>query len=178
MNRFSKLTLLGLAALLALGACSKGEQSSSTTTTTTTDNGASASPASSPGDMAASPAAASSSDASSSGSNGVAANDGSKIYQTNCSSCHQANGQGVPGTFPPLAKNAVVTGDATKVIHIVKYGLNGKIEVNGNAYNGQMPAWGSQLSNADIAAAITYVRSAWGNKAGAVTESQVAGVNK
>ncbi|MHB8147432.1 MAG: c-type cytochrome [Vulcanimicrobiaceae bacterium] len=100
------------------------------------------------------------------------------MYQTNCSSCHQANGQGVPDTFPPLAGNAAVVGNATTVIHIVKYGLSGKISVNGHAYNGMMPAWGQQLSNADIAAAITYVRSAWGNKASAVTEADVKAVAK
>ncbi len=168
MNRFSKLTLVGLAALLALGACSKGQQSSSSTTTTTTENAASASPASTAGAMAAASPAA----------NGVAANDGSKVYQTNCSSCHQANGQGVPGTFPPLAKNKTVAGPATKVIRIVKYGLNGKVVVHGSTYNGQMPAWATQLSNADIAAVLTYVRSSWGNNASAVTTAQVAAVKQ
>lgn len=166
MNRFSKLTLIGLAAVLALAACSKGEQSSTTTTTTTTESSPGTMSAASPG-AAASPAA-----------NGVAANDGSKIYQTNCSSCHQANGQGVPGTFPPLAKNATVTGDAAKVVHIVKYGLNGKVVVGSTTYNGMMPAWGTQLSDADIAAAVTYIRSSWGNSASAVTAAQVKAVKK
>ena len=45
---------------------------------------------------------------------GASASDGGKVYTTNCSSCHQAQGQGIPGTFPPLAGNPVVTGDATK----------------------------------------------------------------
>ena len=76
--------------------------------------------------------------------------------------------------FPPLAGNAVVTGPADKVIHIVKNGLSGKISVNGATFNGQMPAWKGTLSNADIANVITYVRSSWGNHASAVTESQVA----
>jgi mono/diheme cytochrome c family protein len=164
MGRFTKIGILSLAALVALAACSKGSQSTSSTSTTT-DQGASAAPAqsASAGAMAA---------------NGAAASDGAKVYQTNCSSCHQANGQGVPGTFPPLAANPAVAGDATKVIHIVKYGLNGKVEVNGTSYNGMMPAWGQQLSNGDIAAVITYIRSSWGNSASAVTESQVAAVSK
>ena len=84
------------------------------------------------------------------------------------------NGQGVPGTFPPLAGNDVVNGDASKVIHIVKFGLTGKIDVTGNSYNGMMPAWGQQMSNDEIAKAITYIRSSWGNKASAVTEADVA----
>ncbi len=181
MGRFTKIGILSLAALVALGACSKGSQSS-TTTTTTTDQGTSAAPAGTPG--AASSANAMTNGASPGAAGTVAAggaasaSDGAKVYQTNCSSCHQANGQGVAGTFPPLAANPVVTGDATKVIHIVKYGLNGKIEVKGTSYNGMMPAWGQQLSNGDIAAVVTYIRNSWGNKASAVTESQVAGVSK
>jgi mono/diheme cytochrome c family protein len=107
---------------------------------------------------------------------GASAAAGQKVYTTNCSSCHQANGKGQTGVFPPLAGNTVVTGDPTKVIGIVKNGLSGKITVNGVTYNGQMPAWKSQLSNNDIASVITYIRSAWGNKASAVTSAQVASV--
>jgi mono/diheme cytochrome c family protein len=109
---------------------------------------------------------------------GAPAGNGAKVYQTNCSSCHQVNGQGSPGAFPPLAGNPVVTGDPAKVIHIVKFGLSGAVSVSGKTFNGMMPAWGTQLSNADIAAALTYVRSSWGNKAPAITEAQVSGVSK
>jgi cbb3-type cytochrome c oxidase subunit III len=106
------------------------------------------------------------------------ASDGAKVFQTQCSSCHGATGQGSPGAFPPLAGNAVVTGDAAKVIHIVKFGLSGKIEIAGQSYNGTMPNWGQSLSNADIAAAITYIRSSWGNKASAISEADVATAKK
>ena len=99
---------------------------------------------------------------------------GASVFTANCSSCHQANGQGQPGVFPPLADNPTVTGPADKVIGIVKNGLSGKIEVKGKTYNGQMPAWKSTLSNADIAHVITYIRSSWGNHAPGVTEAQVA----
>ncbi len=117
--------------------------------------------------------------AASAGSTAVAsAADGAKVFDTNCSSCHGANGQGMPGAFPPLAKNPTVVGDPTKVIHIVKYGLTGAITVEGHAFNGQMPAWSSNLSNADIAAVLTYVRSSWGNKAAGVSAAQVAAVAK
>jgi len=84
----------------------------------------------------------------------------------------------VQGTFPPLAGNPVVTGDPAKVIHIVKYGLSGSVKVSGATYNGMMPAWGQQLSNADIASVVTYIRSAWENKAGPVTPAQVGSVTK
>ncbi len=100
--------------------------------------------------------------------------DGAKVYATNCSSCHGAKGQGSAGA-PPLAGNP---GDAAKVVHIVKYGLTGSIKVAGGTYNGTMPAWGQSMSNADIAAAITFVRSSWGNKAAPVTEADVAASTK
>jgi mono/diheme cytochrome c family protein len=153
MKPVFSMVLAGCALGLLVTACGGSTSSSSTTTTTT-----SAAPAATAGAMgAAAPAAA-----------------GAKVYDTNCSSCHGAMGQGSPGAFPPLAANPVVVGDAGKVIHIVKGGLTGKIMVAGHSYNGTMPAWGSSLSNGDIAAVITFVRSSWGNKAAAVTEAQVA----
>jgi len=156
-----KTHVIALALVVSLAACAKNADS-------TNQSGSSTAPES----TAAATAAASVAQ------NGAAANDGGKVYQTNCSSCHQANGTGVSGVFPPLAGNPVVTGDAKAVIHIVKFGLNGKIQVAGTTYNGMMPNWGQQITNAEIAQAITYIRSSWGNSASAVTESDVAGVSK
>ncbi len=103
---------------------------------------------------------------------------GAKVFQTNCSSCHGAQGQGTPGAFPPLADNPVVTGDAKKVIGIVVGGLHGQISVNGASYNGMMPAWKGTLSNKDIADVITYIRTGLGkNSASAVTVKDVAAVH-
>jgi ubiquinol-cytochrome c reductase cytochrome b subunit len=100
---------------------------------------------------------------------------GASVFSQNCSSCHGATGQGVPGSFPPLANNPVVTGDANKVIGIVLGGLHGSISVNGQTYNGQMPPWKGTLTNKQIADVITYVRGSLGNnKASGVTEAQVA----
>lgn len=99
---------------------------------------------------------------------------GKTLFEANCAGCHGANGKGMAGAFPPLAGNALVTGDPDKVIHIVEHGLTGKVVVNGGTYNGEMPSWKATLSSADIANVITYVRSAWGNHASAVTEKQVA----
>ncbi len=80
----------------------------------------------------------------------------------------------LPGTFPPLANNPVVTGDPEKVVGIVLGGLHGSIQVNGQTYNGMMPAWKGTLSNKDVADVITYIRGSLGNnKASAVTEAQV-----
>jgi ubiquinol-cytochrome c reductase cytochrome b subunit len=99
---------------------------------------------------------------------------GATVYSANCSGCHGATGGGAPGVFPPLAGNPVVVGDAGKVIAIVNNGLHGAIQVKGATYNGQMPAWKGNLTPAQIADVISYIRSAWGNTAGPVTEAQVA----
>ncbi|MBV9718888.1 MAG: cytochrome b N-terminal domain-containing protein [Candidatus Eremiobacteraeota bacterium] len=100
---------------------------------------------------------------------------GAQVFANNCATCHGATGQGVPGSFPPLANNPTVTGDPNKVIGIVLNGLHGSITVNGQTYNGQMPPWKGTLTNKEIADVITYIRGSLGsNNASAVTEPQVA----
>ncbi|MBT9566897.1 MAG: cytochrome c oxidase subunit II [Thiobacillus sp.] len=81
---------------------------------------------------------------------------GEKVYQANCAACHQANGMGLPGTFPAINGSKIATGPIADHINIV---LNGK---PGTA----MAAFGNQLSDADIAAVVTYQRNAWDNKTG------------
>jgi len=105
--------------------------------------------------------------------NPASANDGGRLYVTNCSSCHQSNGQGLPGEFPPLDRNPVVTGDASIVIEIVKLGMSGKRDINGVTYDGTMPAWGQLLSDGDIAAVVSYIRTSWHNVASPVSVSDV-----
>lgn len=107
--------------------------------------------------------------------NPASANDGARVYITNCSSCHQIDGRGVSGAFPPLAGNRVVTGDPRRVIAIVKFGISGKIG-NGQAYAGPMPPWGGLISDGDIAAVVTYIRTAWNNGGSAVSPAGVARV--
>jgi ubiquinol-cytochrome c reductase cytochrome b subunit len=103
---------------------------------------------------------------------------GATVYTTNCSGCHSANGQGTPGVAPTLAGNELVTGDPKKVIGIVLNGLNGKITVNGQEWNGTMPPWKGTLTNKQVAEVVTYIRGTWGNKAGPVTEAAVAAAAK
>ncbi len=81
---------------------------------------------------------------------------GEKIYQANCAACHQANGMGLPGAFPAISGSAIATGPIDAHINMV---LNGK---PGTAMSG----FGGQLSDADIAAVVTYQRNAWDNKVG------------
>jgi mono/diheme cytochrome c family protein len=108
--------------------------------------------------------------------NPASASDGGAVYIANCSSCHQTNGQGTPGAFPPLAGNPVVTGSPVAVIAIVKNGLDGRVVVNGQAYSGIMPRWRGVLSDEQIASVITYIRSSWKNNASGVSIGQVQAV--
>jgi mono/diheme cytochrome c family protein len=108
--------------------------------------------------------------------NPASASDGAVVYITNCSSCHQADGLGVPGAFPPLAGNPVVTGNPIAVIAIVKHGIGGRTVVNGEAYSGIMPPWAGLISDDEIAAVVTYIRSSWHNRAGPVSLAEVRAV--
>jgi cbb3-type cytochrome c oxidase subunit III len=100
--------------------------------------------------------------------------DGKGIFEARCSACHQVSGAG-SGPYPPLAGNPFVTAsDTEQVISTVLNGRSGPITVGGKVYNGNMPAWRDKLSNAEIAAVVSYVRSAWTNRAPVVTEDQVA----
>jgi ubiquinol-cytochrome c reductase cytochrome b subunit len=121
---------------------------------------------------------ATSSSATAGGTTPATAGAGASVYGSNCAGCHGATGTGTPGAFPPLAKNPDVIGDKNKIIGIVLNGLNGSLTVNGATYNGQMPAWKGTLTNKQIADVLTYIRNAWGNKADAVTEAEVAGYKK
>ena len=99
---------------------------------------------------------------------------GADLFVAKCATCHQATGAGT-AAYPPLAGNADVTAADTKsLIATVVNGRSGPLTVGGKSFNGKMPTWKGQLSNADIAAIVTYVRGAWGNSAAGVTEQQVA----
>jgi mono/diheme cytochrome c family protein len=104
---------------------------------------------------------------------------GAALYQR-CATCHQANGAGIPGAFPPLAGSEWVTGNAEVPIRIVLKGLQGAITVKGQPYNSVMMAYGTgqEMSDAEVAAVVSYVRANFGNKAPAVTAAQVAAVRK
>jgi cytochrome c oxidase subunit 2 len=86
---------------------------------------------------------------------------GEQVYNSTCASCHQANGQGIPGVFPALAGGAIATGPVAGHIDIV---------VHGSKKNPAMQAFGQQLGDADLAAVITYERNAFGNSTGDVVQ--------
>jgi len=94
----------------------------------------------------------------------AAAVDGKQLYGAKCAACHQGSGLGVAGVFPPLAASEWVTGDEKILANILLHGVNGEMVVKGNTYKGAMPAWKS-LSDDELAAVLTYIRSDWGNAA-------------
>lgn len=98
---------------------------------------------------------------------------GARVFAANCQSCHGADGTGVPGTFPPLAGDAVVDGtDADAHIRIVLHGLSGKV-IGGTHYAAAMPPFASQLTDAEIAAVVDHERTSWGNHGPTVTPEEV-----
>jgi cytochrome c oxidase cbb3-type subunit 2 len=100
---------------------------------------------------------------------------GQQLFVANCAACHQAGGQGLPGTFPPLKGDGVVGNpDATEHIRTVLFGLQGKT-IDNVKYASPMPPW-AQLSDQDIAAIIGYERTAWGNHGKPTTTSEVAAI--
>jgi mono/diheme cytochrome c family protein len=103
---------------------------------------------------------------------------GEKLYVTNCASCHQATGLGVAGAFPPLADSPWVAGNEERLVKIIIAGLAGELDYKGTKYNAAMPNIGAGLKDAQVAHIATYVRQAWGNQAGAVTDAKVAEVRK
>lgn len=101
---------------------------------------------------------------------------GKKLFGQNCASCHQSNGLGLPGQFPPLVDSRWATSDPGLISQIILKGLKGPIEVKGETY-GQALAMAPliNLNDREIANITTYVRQAWGNQASEISEDQVSG---
>jgi len=92
----------------------------------------------------------------------VAAGPGEALFNDNCAACHQRTGQGVRGAFPPLAGSKLVVGPPVGVATTVLVGRGG------------MPAFKSELTDQQLAAILTHIRSSWGNKAGPIKPTEVA----
>lgn len=104
----------------------------------------------------------------SSASGEQAALDGESLYMQTCASCHQQNGQGIKGAFPPLAGSSVVNDpDYDFMVKIILQGYDARSEY------GQMPGFAEQLNDAEISAIVNHERSNWGNNAAPVTEIDV-----
>lgn len=98
--------------------------------------------------------------------------DGKQIYGAKCAACHQGSGLGVAGVFPPVAASEWVLGDEKILTNILLHGVNGEMIVKGNKYNGAMPGWKS-MSDDELAAVLTYIRSDWGNTVPPITAATV-----
>ncbi|MDZ4287783.1 MAG: cytochrome c [Prosthecobacter sp.] len=92
-----------------------------------------------------------------------------------CGGCHQGDGNGLPGQFPPLAGSEYVAGGTERLIRIVQHGLTGPITVKGQGFNtpGGMQAFGGAMSATDLANVLTYVRNSFGNEGTMITKEMV-----
>ena len=98
---------------------------------------------------------------------------GGRLYKTYCVGCHQPEGQGIQGVFPPLAKSDYFMADKSRAIETVLNGLTGPIEVNGRRYTGVMPPMG-HLKDDEIADILSYIRQSWDNEGDVVSTADVA----
>jgi mono/diheme cytochrome c family protein len=109
----------------------------------------------------------------------AARNKGRQVFNFVCVACHQGNGQGLPGQFPPLAGSEWVQNQsAERIIRIVLNGLAGPLQVKGQNFNNVMPPWKGTLSDEQIAHVLSFVRNEWGNSASLVTPEEVAKVRQ
>jgi nitrite reductase (NO-forming) len=101
---------------------------------------------------------------------------GKNVFENNCLACHQANGEGIPHAFPPLAKSDYLNADHNRAIGILLHGRSGPITVNGETYDSVMPA--IALNDNQISNVLTYVLNSFGNNGGQVTPAQVEAQRK
>ncbi|GLB54181.1 hypothetical protein NBRC110019_32220 [Neptunitalea chrysea] len=102
---------------------------------------------------------------------------GKDIYTEFCVTCHLPNGKGIAPAFPPLDESDWLTGDRTKAIRAVKYGIKGEITVNGITYNNLMTTLG--LYDDEVADVINYISNSWSNtNTQLVTEKEVQAIKE
>jgi cytochrome c551 len=89
--------------------------------------------------------------------------DGQVLYKTHCANCHQENGQGLAGLYPPIAGSDFLKKNKELVLCSMRNGLKDTIVVNGKTYRQPMPA-NTQLQALDVAEIATYIYNEWGNE--------------
>jgi nitrite reductase (NO-forming) len=102
---------------------------------------------------------------------------GKDLFAGTCSTCHQPDGAGLQGVFPPLARSDYIARDPRRLPSVILHGLTGKVTVNGSEYNSVMPPM-TQLTDDEVANISTYVLNSWGNPGGRVTKSEAAAIRK
>ena len=95
---------------------------------------------------------------------------GKPVYETYCSSCHMAGGEGLEGAFPPVAKSDYLN-DKNRLVKVVLLGLRGPIKVNGVDYNGEKT--GYNLTDQEVSDLLNYVRNTWGNKGAPILPKEI-----
>jgi mono/diheme cytochrome c family protein len=104
---------------------------------------------------------------------------GKKVYEQICGVCHGVDGLGKPGQAPPLSGSEIVNAKGfNRLAHIPLLGLNGTITVAGKEWNMNMAPMGAALSDSDLAAVLSYIRTSWGNKASAVLPEDITQIRK
>ena len=96
---------------------------------------------------------------------------GEEVYKSTCKACHQENGEGIAGAFPPLANSDYLLEDKNRAIKQVLEGSSGEIVVNGETYNGTMTP--QNLEDQQVVDVLNYVLNSWGNEGGEVTLEDV-----
>lgn len=96
--------------------------------------------------------------------------DGKKVYDTYCVSCHMENGMGVEGAFPSLVKTGNLS-DKNRLVKIILQGMRGPIKIKGSSFDGEMA--GIEMTDKEVADVINYIRNTWGNKAPLVQVSEI-----
>ena len=103
---------------------------------------------------------------------------GKTVYEAYCMVCHQPEGVGQAGIFPPLAKADYLMADATRAIRQVIYGFTGEMVVNGVTYNNAMPPQGPLLNDEQISDVLNYVMNNWGNQADQVITAEMVATER
>jgi nitrite reductase (NO-forming) len=101
---------------------------------------------------------------------------GKQVYMGLCFACHQPDGKGLPGAFPPLAGSDYLLADRDRAVRTVLKGLTGAVTVNGVTFNSAMPPQEAVLTDAQIADVLTYVFNSWGNTGDAFTRDHVKAI--
>jgi mono/diheme cytochrome c family protein len=102
---------------------------------------------------------------------------GGDIYLTQCLQCHQQNGEGLEGVYPPLAKSDYLMADKKRSVVQTLKGVTGELKVNGKTYSGEMAGF-ETLTDKEISDVLNYVRNSWGNKSAAVAPSEIKALRK
>jgi len=110
---------------------------------------------------------------------------GATLFRSICQTCHSADGNGINGLAPPLNKSDWVTGDKSRLIKVILYGLNGPIKIGTKVYkapeiSGEMPglASNSNFSDEDIAQVANYIRNSWANKGDKISREAVTEIRE